>query len=51
MDEDVKIIGYCATCTSEITDDIEEYCCDEDGNFFDSIECALVHHGIHLLEA
>lgn len=50
MDEEVRIIGICAECGSEITDNIEEYYCDEDGNFFDSAECAMVHHGIHLLE-
>jgi hypothetical protein len=50
MDEEVKIICYCAECTSAITDDIEEYYCDEDGNFFDSVECAMVYHGIHKLE-
>lgn len=50
MDEEVRVIGVCAECNSEITDDIEEYYCDEDGNFFDSAECAMVYHGIHLLE-
>ena len=50
MDEDVKIIAYCAECGSEVTSDIEEYYCDEDGNFFDSVECALIHGGIHKLE-
>ncbi len=50
MDEEVRVIGVCAECGSKITNDIEEYCCDEDGNFFDSTECAMVYHGIHLLE-
>lgn len=50
MDEEVRIIGVCAECNSEIMDNIEEYYCDEDGNFFDSEECAMVHHGIHKLE-
>ena len=49
-DEDVRVIGYCAECGEDITDDIEEYYCDEDGNFFDSVECAMAHYGIHLLE-
>ena len=50
MDEEVRVIGICAECNSKITDDIEEYYCDEDGNFFDCTECAMAHYGIHLLE-
>jgi hypothetical protein len=50
MDEEVKIIAYCAECNSEITDDIEEYYRDEDGHFFDSAECAMTYYGIHLME-
>ena len=50
MDEEKTIIAYCAECNSEITDDIEEYYCDEDGNFFDSVECAMAFYHIHLLE-
>lgn len=50
MNEEAKVIAICAECDSEIMDDIEEYYCDEDGNFFDSVECAMAHHGIHLLE-
>lgn len=50
MDEEIRIMCYCTECGSPITDDIEEYYCDEDGNYFDSAECAMVHHGIHLLE-
>ena len=50
MDEEIRVIGVCAECGYKIKDNIEEYYCDEDGNFFDSVECAMVHHGIHLLE-
>ena len=50
MNDDVIVLGLCAECGSEITNDIEEYCCDEEGNFFDSVECAMAYHGIHLLE-
>ncbi len=50
MNEDVRVIGVCAECNSKITDDIEECCCDEDGNYFDSVECAMIYHGIHFLE-
>ena len=50
MDEEIRVIAYCTECNSAITDDIEEYYCDEDGNFFDSAECAMAYYGIHLLE-
>lgn len=50
MNDEVRIIGVCAECNSEITDNIEEYYCDEEGNFFDSAECAMAYYGIHLLE-
>ena len=47
---EVRILGYCAECGSEITDDVGDYYCDEDGHFFDSEECAMVYYGIHRLE-
>lgn len=48
--EETRVLAYCAECGNEITDDIEDYYCDEDGNFFDCIECAMAHYGIHRLE-
>lgn len=50
MDEEARVIAICAECDSEIPDNIGEYYCDEDGNFFDSVECAMAYYGIHLLE-
>lgn len=52
MDEiyEVRTLGHCAECNNEITDDAENYYCDEDGNFFCSDECAMIYHGIHRLE-
>ena len=50
MDEEVRVIGICAECGSTITDNIEDYYCDEDGNYFDSSECAMAYCGIHKLE-
>ena len=49
-ENEVRILAHCAECGTQITDDIEEYYCDEDGNYFDSAECAMVYYGIHLLE-
>lgn len=49
-EKEVRVLATCAECGDEITDDVEEYYCDEDGNFYCSIECACIAHGIHRLE-
>ena len=48
--EDVRILGYCEECGIEITDDFEEYYCDENGPYYCSCECAMEHYGLHKLE-
>lgn len=51
MDEnEVRVLGVCAECKNDITDDVEDYYCDEDGNYFCCAECAMIHYGIHRLE-
>lgn len=50
MDEEVRVIAYCAECGEEITDDIEDVYIDEEGNYFDELECAMIYHGIQKLE-
>ena len=51
MDEmDVRTIGYCAECDSEITDDIEDVYVDDEGHTFCSSECAMIYYGLHKLE-
>lgn len=50
MDEEVRVIGYCVECNSEITDDIGEYYCDGDGNLLCSRECLLEHFGVTQME-
>ena len=51
MDEnEVRVLGYCAECNSKITDEHDVYV-DEDGNYFDDIECVLSFYNIHKLEA
>ena len=47
---ETRVLAYCAECGNEITDDVEDYYCDEDGNYFDTCECALEYYGIHRLE-
>ncbi len=49
-DNEARVLAYCAECENEIHDDVEEYYCDEDGNIFDTCECACIYHGIHRLE-
>lgn len=49
-EDEVRVLGYCAECKNEITDDVEDYYCDEDGNYFCCAECAMIHYGIHRLE-
>jgi hypothetical protein len=51
MDQnEVRVLGVCAECQNDITDDVEDYYCDEDGNYFCCAECAMIHYGIHRLE-
>ena len=50
FDTEVRTIGYCAECTNEITDDMEDIHVDEDGNYFCSAECGMIYHGLHKLE-
>lgn len=47
---DVRVIGYCAECGNEVTDDMEDIYVDEDGNYFCSSDCAMIYHGLHKLE-
>ena len=49
QNEEVRVIGICAECTNKITDDMEDIYVDEDGNYFDSAECAMIYHGLHKL--
>lgn len=48
--DEVRVLTYCTECGTDITDDIEEYYCDEDGQYYCSCECAMIHYGIHKLE-
>jgi hypothetical protein len=51
MDEnEVRVFGYCVECGREVTDEADEYYCDDEGNVFCSCECVLEHCGIHKLE-
>jgi hypothetical protein len=50
MDEERRVFGYCEECGAKITDDIEEYYCDDDGNLFCSHECVLEHFGLYKVE-
>ena len=49
MDE-VRVLGYCAECGATITDEIENYYCNNDGECFCDIECLLEHYDISKIE-
>lgn len=49
MDE-VRVLGYCAECGNEITDDVSEYYCDSNGDVLCSYECVLEHCGVTTVE-
>jgi hypothetical protein len=48
--DDMRTLAYCEECGNAITDEVDEYYCDEDGNHFCSCECVMEHYGIHTLE-
>jgi hypothetical protein len=47
MDEEVKVIGYCEECGSEINNDA---LVDEEGNYYCCIDCVLEHSKITRVE-
>ena len=50
MNDDVRIFCYCTECGCAITDEYEEYYCNDDGEVFCSVECVLEHYCITQLE-
>ena len=50
MDEEIRTLGYCTECGNVITDDMDEYFCDDDGNYFCDYTCVLEHYSVHRLE-
>lgn len=50
MDNEVKILGYCAECDSEITTMDDVAFVDEEGNYYCCIDCILEHYAITRLE-
>mgnify|MGYP003304451828 CR=1 FL=1 len=50
MDEEVRVFGYCEECGTKITDEAEEYYCDEEGKLLCSHECLLEHYGLYKVE-
>ena len=45
MNDNVRILGYCAECGNAITEDDTAYI-DHDGLYFDSVECVFEYHDI-----
>ena len=50
MDEEVRVIGVCAECGSEVTDDTEVIFVDSEGNYFDSVDCLTEYFNVARLE-
>lgn len=50
MDDEIRTLGYCTECGSKITDEMDEYFYDDEGNFFCNCDCAMEYSGIHRLE-
>ena len=49
-ENEVRTLAYCAECEDEITDEVEHYYCDDNGNFFCCVECMMDYYGVHKLE-
>ena len=49
MNDDVRVVAYCEECGNVITTEDEAYI-DNDGMYFDSIECVLQYHNIVKVE-
>lgn len=45
MNDDVKVVAYCEECGSAITNADKAYI-DDDGLYFDSVECVFEYHNI-----
>jgi hypothetical protein len=50
MNDESRIIGYCIECDSPITDDMDAYYCDNEGNLLCSHECILEYFCITQME-
>lgn len=49
MDE-VRVLGYCENCGSEITDEYETYYVNSNGEMLCSIECVCEHYDVTKIE-
>ena len=50
MNEDVRVIAYCAECYSAITNEDNEAYVDSEGRYFDSVECICEYYNISKVE-
>ena len=50
MDNEVRILGYCVECGSEITTADNEAFVDEEGNYYCCTDCILEHYTVTRLE-
>ena len=50
MNEEVRSMGYCIECGSQITDDLDDVYIDNDGNYLCGIECIAEYFGLKKME-
>ena len=50
MKEETRVIGYCEVCGSEITDDNETAYVDNEGHYFDTVECVMEYFCVTKVE-
>ena len=50
MNEEIRVIGYCEVCGSEITDDNGTAYVDGEGHYFDTVDCVLEYFEVSKVE-
>lgn len=48
--DDIRVFGYCENCGEKVTDELDEYYINENGEAFCSIECVLEHYRVVKIE-
>ena len=50
MGDEIRTFGYCVCCGNQITDEENEYYCNDDGEVFCCAECVCEHYGVTKIE-
>ena len=49
MDE-IRVFGYCENCGNKVTDELEEYFVNDDGEVFCDVSCLCEYYGVTKVE-